>query len=124
MVSGVLGKPTSKTVASVLVPNLADKALPKRGWTEQDIQDWHQLHTRLCVWLGLLCGVFPALAVFLIFTFPVDVSQFLIVSIGTTLLIVSIATAVALLRRFVGQRDQTAAERSGQPGEAHSEQPA
>jgi hypothetical protein len=114
-VSGLLGKPTSKKVASVVAPKLADGALPQRGWTEQDIQDWHTLHTRLCRWLGLLCSAFPALAVFLIFTLPVDVSQFLLASIGTTLLLVSITSAVALLRRFVRQRDQAA----DQPAEAH-----
>ena len=121
LVSGLLRKPTSKKIASVIAPTLADGALPQRGWTEQDIQDWHQLHTRLCVWLGLPCGVFPVLAVVLIFTFPVDVSLVLINSIGPALLVVSIAIAVALLRRFVRQRDQRAAERSGQPAELRSE---
>lgn len=113
LVSGLLGKPTSKKFASVLAPTLADAALPQRGWTEQDIRDWHQLHTRLCVWLGLLCGAFPVLAVFLIFTLPVDVSLVIINSVGPALLILSVATAVVLLRRFVRQRDQAAAERSG-----------
>ncbi len=115
MVSGLLRKPASKQVTSVIAPKLADAALPERGWTPQDIQDWHKLHTRLCLWLGLFCGLFPALAVFLIFSFPVDVSQFLIASIGTADLILCIATAVALLRKFFRQRDETAAERSGQP---------
>ncbi|MGA7054438.1 MAG: hypothetical protein WBZ37_24855, partial [Mycobacterium sp.] len=67
-----------------------------------------------------LCGTFPALAVFLIFTFPVDISLMLVNSIGPALLILSIATAVALLRRFVRQRDQAAAERSGRAAEAAS----
>src|SRR5271156_4359002 len=61
LVSGLLGKPTSKKFAGVIAPTLAEAALPQRGWTEQDIRDWHQLHTRLCVWLGLLCGAFPFL---------------------------------------------------------------
>jgi hypothetical protein len=116
-VSGLLRKPVSKQVTSVIAPKLADGALPERGWTPQDIQDWHKLHTRLCLWIGLFCGLFPALAVFLIFSFPVDVSQFLIASIGTADLILCIASAVALLRRFVRQRDQAAAQRSGQPAE-------
>jgi hypothetical protein len=116
-VSGLLRKPASKQVTGVIAAKLADGALPERGWTPQDIQDWHKLHTRLCLWLGLLCGLFPAFAVYLIFTFPVDVSQFLITSIGTADLILCIASAVALLRRFVQQRDQAAAEREGQPAE-------
>jgi hypothetical protein len=120
MMSGLLGKPASKKVASTIAPTLADGALPERGWTEQDIQDWHQLHTRLCLWLGLLCSTFPAVAVFLIFTLPVDVSLVLINSIGPALLILSIAIAIALLRKFVRQRDQVAAKRSSEPGEAHS----
>jgi hypothetical protein len=122
LVSGLLRKPTSKKIASVVSPNLADEALPKRGWTEQDIQDWHGLHTRLCLWLGLLCGVFPVAAVFLIFTLPVDISLILINTIGPALLVVSIVCAVVLLRRFVRQRDKTAAERSVQPAEDHREQ--
>lgn len=112
LLSGLLRKPTSKKVAGLIVPTLADAALPKRGWTEQDIHDWHTLHTRLCLWLGLICGLFPALAIVLIFNLPVDVSQFLLVSIGSTLLVVSIATAVGMSRRFVRHRDQAAAERT------------
>lgn len=122
LVSGLLRKPTSKKMASVVSPNLADGALPKRGWTEQDIQDWHTLHTRLCLWLGLLCGVFPVAAVFLIFTLPVDISLILINSIGPGLLILSVATAVVLLRRFVRQRDAAAGERSDQSAQAQREQ--
>jgi hypothetical protein len=120
LVSGLLGKPTSKKFASVLAPSLAEQALPRRGWTAQDIRDWHQLHTRLCVGLGLLCGVFPVVAVFLIFTLPVDVSLVLVNTIGPTLLILCVATAVVMLRRFVRQRDGGAANRSAQPAEAAS----
>jgi hypothetical protein len=119
LVSGLLRKPASKAFTGVIVPSLADPALPQRGWTAGDIKDWHTLHTRLCLWLGLLCGMFPALAVYLIFSLPVDVSQFLLASIGSTLLFFSIATAVALLRRFVRQRDRAAAEHLDQPAEAH-----
>lgn len=118
LVSGIIRKPTSQKIAGLIIPTLADGALPKRGWTDQDIEDWHILHTRLCLWLGLLCGLFPALAAFLIFNLPVDVSQLLLVTIGSTLLVVSIATAVALSRRFVRQRDQAAAERTITPAEA------
>lgn len=56
--------------------------------------------------------MFPVLAVFLIFTLSVDVSQLLIVAIGPTLLIVSVASAVTLLQRFVRRSDRSAAERS------------
>ncbi|CPU64741.1 Hypothetical protein ERS075552_06635 [Mycobacteroides abscessus] len=56
--------------------------------------------------------MFPVLAVFLIFTLSVDVSQLLIVAIGPTLLIVSVASAVTLLQRFVRRSDQSAAGRS------------
>jgi hypothetical protein len=108
MVSGLLGKPASKKVASAVAPKLADGSLSERGWTQQNVQDWHRLHTRLCLWLGLLCSAFPAVAVVLIFTLPVDVSLVLINSTGPALLVVSIAVAVALLRRFVRQRDQQA----------------
>lgn len=112
VVSALLRRPASKKFASAISPNLADGALPHRGWTEQDITDWHRLHTRICLWLGLLCGMFPALAIFLIFTLSVDVSQILIVAIGPTLLVVSIASAVTLLQQFVRRRDQSAAERA------------
>jgi hypothetical protein len=113
LISGLLGKPASKKFASVVAPTLADAALPQRGWTEQDVRDWHQLHTRLCVWLGLLCAAFPVLAVFLIFTLPVDISLAIINSVGPALLVLSVVTAVVLLRKFVRQRDQAVAERSG-----------
>lgn len=112
VVSALLRKPASKKFASAISPKLADGALAGRGWTERDVADWHALHTRICLWLGLLCGMFPVLAVFLIFTLSVDVSQLLIVAIGPTLLIVSIASAVTLLQRFVRRSDQSAAERS------------
>lgn len=115
VVSALLRRPASKKFASAIAPKLADGALPGRGWTEQDIADWHGLHTRICLWLGLLCGMFPALAIFLIFTLSVDVSQILIVAIGPTLLVVSIVSAVTLLQRFVTQRDQLAAARSAAP---------
>jgi hypothetical protein len=121
LVSGLLRKPTSKKITSALVPGLADAALPERGWTEQDIQDWHKLHTQLCLWLGLLCGLFPVAAVVLIFSLPVDISLILINSIGPGLLILSVATAVVLLRRFIRQRD-AAAEGSEQSAEAQREQ--
>jgi hypothetical protein len=117
LLSGLLRKPTSKKFAGLIVPTLADAALPDRGWTDQDIRDWHTLHTRLCLWLGLLCGIFPAVAVLLIFNLPVDVSQFLLVSIGSTLLVLSIATAVAFMRKFMRQRDRPAAERTVSPAE-------
>lgn len=120
LASGLLGKPASKKMAGAIAPQLADGALPGRGWTEQDIHDWHQLHTWLCRWLGLLCGAFPAVAVPLIFALPVDVSLVLINSIGPALLVLSVAIAIALLRRFVHQRDQAAAERSRQHTETAS----
>jgi hypothetical protein len=55
------------------------------------------------------------LAVFLIFTLPVDVSLAIINSVGPALLVFSVAIAVVLLRRFVQQRDQAAAERANPP---------
>lgn len=121
LISGLLRKPTSKKIAGLIVPTLAETALPQRGWTDQDIRDWHSLHTRLCIWLGLLCSLFPAVALLMIFNLPVDVSQLLLASVGSTLLVVSIATAVALSRRFVQQRDQAAAERTALPVDAHSD---
>ena len=114
VVSGLVRKPTSKAITGAIVPGLADAALPKRGWTEQDIRDWHRLHSRLCLRLGLICGLFPVAAVAWIFTLPVDLSQILIVTIGPTFLVVCIATATALFRKFVRQRDEAAAERAGQ----------
>jgi hypothetical protein len=114
-ISGLLRKPTSMKLAGAIVPTLADGALAGRGWTEQDIQDWHALHTRLCVRLGLLCGLFPFVALVWIFTLPVDVSQILLVSIGPSLLVLCIAAAVASLRRFIQQRDEAAAQRTGRP---------
>jgi hypothetical protein len=112
--SGVLRKPTSKMITAAIAPNLAEAALPQRGWTPHDINEWHRLHSRICVRLGLVCGMFPIAAVACIFTLPVDISQILIVTVGPTLLVVCIATATALLRRFVLQRDQAAAERASE----------
>jgi hypothetical protein len=111
-VSGLLGKPASRKLTGAIVPGLADKALSLRGWSQQDIHDWHKLHTRLCVRLGLLCGLFPCVALVWIFTLPVDISQLLIVAIGPTLIVVCISAAVALLRRFVREHDQQAGERA------------
>ncbi|OBJ52416.1 VC0807 family protein [Mycobacterium sp. 1423905.2] len=119
--SGVVRKPTSKFIAGAIVPSLNEAALPQRGWTPQDIRDWHSLHSRLCVQLGLVCGMFPVAAVICIFTLPVDVSQILIVSVGPTLLVVCIATATALFRRFVRETDQAAAERASQPADMPAE---
>lgn len=116
LVSGLLGRPMSKQVAGVIVPGLADRALPERGWTDQDIRNWHTLHVRLCVSLGLLCSLFPFLAVYLVFNLPVDVSQALLVSLGSGLLVFSIATAIAFLRKFVLDRDRAVSARSDQPG--------
>lgn len=110
--SGVVGKPSSKMITGAIAPNLAEAALPQRGWTEQDIRDWHRLHTRLCVQLGLVCGMFPIAAVACIFTLPVDISQILIVTVGPTLLVVCIGTATTLFRRFIRERDRAAAERA------------
>jgi hypothetical protein len=119
--SGLLRRPTSLQFAGAIVPSLADNALPQRGWTQHDIQDWHHLHTRISVRLGLLCSVFPFVATILIFTLPVDFSQVLIVATGTTLLIVCISTAIAWLRRFVQRRDQMAAQRAARPADAYPE---
>ena len=110
--SGVARKPSSKMITGAIVPSLADAALPQRGWTEQDIRDWHSLHTRLCVQLGLVCGMFPIAAVACIFTLPVDISQILIVTVGPTLLVVCITAATTLFRKFVRERDAAAAERA------------
>jgi hypothetical protein len=118
VISGLVRKPTSKLIAGAIVPGLADTALPKRGWTEQEIRDWHRLHSRLCVRLGLICGMFPVAAVAWIFTLPVDLSQILIVTIGPTFLVVCIATATALFRRFVRRTDEAAAERADQTADA------
>lgn len=107
-VSGLLRKPNSKKVAGVISPALAEPALPDRGWTEQSIRDWHRLHTQLCVGLGLLCGLYPVFALYLIFNYPVDLSQFLIVATGPTLVVLCIVVAVAHIRRFVGQHDAAA----------------
>lgn len=112
LVSGLLRKPNSAKVAGVISPALADAALPARGWTEQDLADWHRLHTRLCIWLGLLCGVYPVFALFMIFRFSVDVSQIVIVATGPTLVVLCIAAAVTVLRNFVRHRDQAATERA------------
>lgn len=109
VISGLLRKPNSKKVAEVISPALADAELPQRGWTEQDIKDWHSLHTRLCVGLGLLCGIYPAFALYLIFRFPVDVSQALIVATGPTLVVLCIVAAVTAMRRFIAQRDRVVA---------------
>ncbi len=107
-VSGLLGKPNSKKVAGVVSPALAEPALPDRGWTEQSVRDWHRLHTQLCVGLGLLCGFYPVFALYLIFNYPVDLSQFVIVATGPTLVVLCIVFAVARIRRFVGQHDAAA----------------
>ncbi len=110
--SGLLRKPVTVKIAGAILPGVADRALPERGWTQHDIHDWHRLHARLCARLGLLCGLFPFVAVGWIFSLSVDVSQILIVSIGPMVLILCIASAIALLRRFVVQRDRLAAERT------------
>ncbi|MGB8404166.1 MAG: VC0807 family protein [Mycobacterium sp.] len=108
-ISGLVRKPNSKKVAAVISPALAESVLPQRGWTDHDIADWHTLHTRLCLWLGLLCGIYPAFALYLIFHFPVDVSQILIVATGPTLVVLCIVAAVTLIRKFVQRRDPVAA---------------
>lgn len=118
-ISGLVRKPNSKRVAEVISPALADAALPERGWSDQDIADWHRLHTRLCLWLGLLCGIYPAFALYLIFNFPVDVSQILIVATGPTLVVLCIVAAVTVIKRFVTQHDQSATENSNQPAQSH-----
>ncbi|MCV7348980.1 hypothetical protein H7K15_02345 [Mycobacterium parmense] len=123
-ISGLVRRPTSKKLTGAMIPSLADGALPGRGWTQQDIREWHGLHTRLCVRLGILCGLFPFVALFWIFTLPVDISQILIVAVGPTLLVVSIAAAVALLRRFIVRSDEAAARRAGQPAAAAPRQSA
>ena len=105
-ISGLVRKPNSKKLAEVISPALADSALPQRGWSPDDIADWHRLHTRLCVWLGLLCGVYPAFALYLIFHYPVDISQILIVATGPTLVVLCIVVAVTRLRNFVQRCDQ------------------
>ena len=105
-ISGLVRKPNSKKLAGVISPALADSALPQRGWSETDIADWHRLHTRLCLWLGLLCGVYPAFALYLIFHYPVDISQILIVATGPTLVVLCIVAAVTKLRGFVHQHDK------------------
>lgn len=116
-VSGLLGKPASRKLTGALVPGLADQALAQRRWSDQDIHDWHKLHTRLCVRLGLLCGLFPFVALVWIFTLPVDISQLLIVAIGPTLIVGCLSAAVALLRKFVRQRDQQTSERVNRPAQ-------
>lgn len=120
--SGLLRRPTSVKIASAIVPGLAATALPQRGWTQQDIEDWHGLHARLCAGLGLLCGLFPLVATVWIFTLSVDVSQILIVAIGPTLLVLSIAAVIAVLRRFVQQRDRVAGEGAHRPCGINPEQ--
>lgn len=105
-ISGLVRKPNSKKLAEVISPALADSALPQRGWSQSDVVDWHRLHTRLCLWLGLLCGLYPAFALYLIFHYPVDISQILIVATGPTLVVACIAVAVSKLRSFVQQRDR------------------
>lgn len=122
--SGMLRRPTSVKIAGAIVPGLAATALPERGWTQQDIEDWHGLHARLCAGLGLLCGLFPFVATVWIFTLSVDVSQILIVAIGPTLLVLAIASAITLLRRFVRHRDQRATEHAGRAADADSGQSA
>lgn len=107
-ISGLVRKPNSKKVAEVISPGLADSALPQRGWSDTDIADWHGLHIRLCLWLGLLCGVYPAFALYLIFHYPVDISQILIVATGPTLVVLCIVTAVTVIRKFIAHRDELA----------------
>jgi hypothetical protein len=107
-ISGLLRKPNSKKMAGVISPALAEAALPERGWSEQSMQDWHRLHTQLCVGLGLLCGFYPVFALYMIFNYPVDISQFVIVATGPTLVVLCIVFAVARIRRFVGQHDAAA----------------
>ncbi len=120
--SGLLRKPASLKLVDAIVPSLADGALPHRGWTRRDIDDWHRLHSRLCVRLGFLCGLFPFVAIFWIFRLSVDVSQILIVSVGNAVLILAIFSAVISLRRFVQQRGSIAAQPLGGPTHADPEQ--
>lgn len=111
--SGLLRKPASLSVVNALVPSLADKALPQRGWTRRDIDDWHRLHNRLCIRLGFLCALFPFLAILWIFRLSVDVSQILIVTVGNAVLVLAIASAVVSVRRFVQQRGPIATQHAG-----------
>jgi hypothetical protein len=108
--SGLVRRPASVKLVAAIVPGLADEALPDRGWTQRDIEDWHRLHRRLCTWLGFLCGLFPVVAIFWIFSLSVDVSQILIVAVGNAVLLLVILSAIVLLRRFVQQRSVSPAD--------------
>ncbi|WP_006247274.1 VC0807 family protein [Mycolicibacterium tusciae] len=121
LASGLLRKPFSLKVVGAFVPRLAENALPQRGWTQQDIDGWHRLHIRLCVWLGILCGVFPFVAVFWIFRLSVDVSQILIITTGNAVIVLAILSSVAVLRRFVRQRGPIAAPHADTPANASPE---
>lgn len=117
-ISGLVRKPNSKKVAEVISPALTDSLLPQRGWSSTDIADWHRLHTRLCLWLGLLCGLYPAFALYLIFHYPVDISQILIVTTGPTLVVLCIVTAVTVIRRFIARRDAVATDPASAPAQS------
>lgn len=121
IISGLVRKPTSKAITGAIVPGLADPALPQRGWTPADIENWHRLHSKLSVRLGIICGVFPVAAVTWIFLLSVDLSQILIMTVGPGLLIGCIAAATTLFRRFVRDADQAAAERAHLEAEVASE---
>lgn len=119
--SGLARKPASKSITGAIVPSLNDAALPQRGWTRADIDNWHKLHSRLSVRIGILCGLFPVLAVAWIFTMSPDLSQILIMTVGPGILIASIGTATTLFRKFVRTADQAAAERAGDPADVSAE---
>ena len=108
VVSSLLRKPVTKSITGTIVPRLAEIALPERGWTEQDVQDWNKLHVRISFWSGLLSVGFQILAVTWIFTLEVDMSQALIAASGAATITALVANAIIRIRAFARERDERA----------------
>ncbi|EFV14469.1 VC0807 family protein [Segniliparus rugosus] len=108
VVSSLLRKPITKSITGTIVPRLAETALPERGWTEQDAQDWNKLHVRISLGSGLLSVGFQILAITWIFTLEVDMSQALIAACGAATIIALVANGIIRIRAFVKEHDERA----------------
>ena len=110
LVSAVVGKPLTAFVAAQYRPLLARSALPGRGWSARDIQDYARMHRRTTFAVAVTGVVQTTVSVLVILSCSTDIAQLFcdVVGTGTTVLI--LVLAVRHIRRFVNARDAAAAE--------------
>ncbi|EFV14470.1 VC0807 family protein [Segniliparus rugosus] len=108
LVSSAIRKPLTKKAASTVAFGLADDALPARGWTARDVLDWTAMHIRLSAFAGVFGLCQTAFALTVIFTCAVDISQAVIVVVGSGSTIFLLVHSVNRIRAFVKERDERA----------------